>query len=248
MKIPTLHGLIDRRILINFTADPADVARLVPAPFRPKLYRGKAVVGICLIRLKHIKPKGWPDLLGIASENGAHRIAVEWDENGQVREGVYVPRRDTSSPLNALVGGRLFSGQHFLAQFNVVETGPAYHVDFTNSDGTQVAIDAEETAAFAPDSVFETLENVSDFLERGAVGYSPNGPAFDGLRLATYAWRVQPLAVKMVKSSFFADESRFANGSVRFDNALLMTKIEHEWHTLPRIKRQDFGVRFGVRV
>lgn len=234
MKIPTLHGIIDRRILINFTADPADVARLVPAPFRPKLYRGRAVVGICLIRLQHIRPKGWPGFVGVASENGAHRIAVEWDEGGQVREGVYVPRRDTSSRLNAWVGGRLFSSKHFLARFNVVETGKDYHVDFTSSDGTHLAIDAQAAPAFAPDSIFGTLENVSDFLKKGSVGYSPNGAQFDGLRLATYVWRVQPLTVSAVTSSFFEDESRFAKGSVKFDNALLMTKIEHEWHTLPR--------------
>jgi len=77
MKIPTIHGLIDRRILINFTAEVNDVQRIIPAPFRPKLYQGKAIVGICLIRLKNIKPKGLPDCLGISSENGAHRIAVE---------------------------------------------------------------------------------------------------------------------------------------------------------------------------
>jgi hypothetical protein len=78
MKIPTIHGLIDRRILINFTADPDVVRKVVPAPFRPKIYKDKAIVGICLIRLKNVKPKGFPDIVGVSSENGAHRIAVEW--------------------------------------------------------------------------------------------------------------------------------------------------------------------------
>ena len=59
MKIPILHGYIERRI------------------------REKAIVGICLIRLKDIKPKGLPAFVGINSENGAHRIVVEWDENGE---------------------------------------------------------------------------------------------------------------------------------------------------------------------
>jgi hypothetical protein len=48
MKIPTIHGFLDRRILINFTADPKVVAQIIPAPFRPTLYKGKAIV--CLIR------------------------------------------------------------------------------------------------------------------------------------------------------------------------------------------------------
>lgn len=77
MRIPTIHGYIDRRILINFTADPKIVTELVPFPFRPKVYMEKAIVGICLIRLKNIKPKGLPNFMGVNSENGAHRIAVD---------------------------------------------------------------------------------------------------------------------------------------------------------------------------
>lgn len=235
MKIPTLHGLIDRRILLNFTAEPRDVQKLLPAPFRPKLYRDKAIVGICLIRLKNVKPKGLPECLGISSENGAHRIAVEWDEDGQVREGVYIPRRDTSLKLNAWVGGRLFPGKHHLASFNVVETQASYHVDFSSSDNTQISVDAVETASFNPSSIFGTLENVSAFFEQGAIGYSPNGDKFDGLRLTAYTWQVKPLAVQAVSSSFFENESLFPKGSVQFDNALLMKAMEHEWHHVATI-------------
>jgi len=230
MKLPTIHGFIDRRILINFTANAEDVEKILPKPFRPKTYKGKAIVGICLIRLKHIKPKGFPNFLGISSENGAHRIAVEWDEDGQMKEGVFIPRRDTSLRLNTLVGGKLFPGKHHLAKFNVVESNQDYHIDFTSSDNTNISIDAKEVAQFNSHSIFETLENVSSFFEKGAVGYSPNGNKFDGLKLATYNWKVKPLAVSNVKSSFFENEEIFPKDSVQFDNALLMTKVEHEWH------------------
>ncbi|GAB3296135.1 YqjF family protein [Hymenobacter tenuis] len=164
MRIPTIHGIIDRRILINFTADPKDVATILPAPFRPKVYKGKAIVGICLIRLKNIKPKGLPNWLGVSSENGAHRIAVEWDEAGKTQEGVFIPRRDTSLRLNALVGGRLFPGKHHVATFNVRETGPNYHVGFVSSDQTHISIDAAEVEHFNSESIFQTLENASDFF------------------------------------------------------------------------------------
>ena len=148
MKLPTIHGFIDRRILINFTADPKDVEKIIPSPFRPKLYKNKAIVGICLIRLKNIKPKGLPDFVGISSENGAHRIAVEWDDDGQTKEGVFIPRRDTSLRLNTMVGGRIFPGKHHFAKFNVVESGENYHIDFTSSDDTQISIDANEVTIF----------------------------------------------------------------------------------------------------
>jgi hypothetical protein len=35
--------------------------------------------------------------------------------------------------------------------------------------------------------------------------------------------------VTRVESSFFDDRSRFSEGSVRFDCALLMRNVRHEW-------------------
>ena len=230
MKIPTIRGLIDRRILVNYTADIDVVRKILPSTFRPKVYQGKAIVGICLIRLKFLRPKGLPEFIGVSSENGAHRIAVEWDEDGQVKEGVYVPRRDTSLKFNALVGGRLFPGKHHLAKFNVNEHEGNYHVDFLSSDDTMISIDAKETNQFNTNSIFGTLKNVSDFFENGSVGYSPNREKFEGLKLQTYEWKVTQLEVTKVRSSFFENEMIFPKGTVTFDNALLMTKIEHEWH------------------
>ena len=245
MRLPTIHGFIDRRILVNFTADPDVVRKIVPEPFKPKIYKGKAIVGICLIRLKDIKPKGLPDFIGISSENGAHRIAVEWDEEGEIKEGVYIPRRDTSLRLNTLLGGRIFPGKHYFAKFNVKEDGGIYHIDFTSSDNTSISIDVKETISFDPNSIFETLENVSDFFEKGAVGYSPNKDKYEGLKLQAYSWQVRPLEVLTVHSSFYENEAVFPKGSIQFDNALLMTRVEHEWKSM-RDKPHAGNKRFGV--
>lgn len=231
MNIPTITGLIHRRILINYQVDGEVLANYLPRPFRPKLVNGKGIVGICLIRLKHIRPKGLPKQVGISSENAAHRIAVEWTENGELKEGVFIPRRDTSSRLNALAGGRVFPGVHYLAKFKVLEENGRYEVAFTSEDGTFLSIKAEETGTWNTDSVFESLACASDFFEQGAVGFSPNqnGRCFDGLELNTYSWQVQTLKVSEVKSSFFENEAIFPKGNVTFDNALLMHSIEHEW-------------------
>ncbi|MBK1896042.1 DUF2071 domain-containing protein [Chryseobacterium paridis] len=229
MKLPIIHGYIDRRILINFTADPEVVEKMIPFPFRPHLYKNKAIVGICLIRLKNIKALGLPDFVGFGSENGAHRIAVEWDENGEVKTGVYIPRRDTSSRINSLVGGRIFPGKHYHAQFNVKEENKNYHIDFKSSDHLETSIDATETEVFSTNSIFGTLEEASAFFEKGNLGYSPNKNKFEGLELNTYKWETQPLEVSGLKSTFYENEKVFPKGSIAFDNALLMTHIEHTW-------------------
>jgi hypothetical protein len=229
VKIPAIQGIIDRRVLVNFTVEPEIIRKIIPAPFNPKIYKGKAIAGICLIRLKNIRPKGFPDIIGISSENAAHRIAVEWEENNEIKEGVFIPRRDTSSFINNLAGGRIFPGQHHHSTFDVKEENGHYHVAFENSDGTSLSIDAEKTNSFNQDSVFENLENASSFFEAGSVGYSPNKNHFDGLKLKTFEWKVGALKVSSAKSSFFENENIFPKGSVQFDNALLMTEINHEW-------------------
>lgn len=235
MKIPTMHGIIERRILVNYTADPTFIQPILPSPFRPKIYNGKAIVGICLIRLKDIKPKGFPDFVGVNSENAAHRIAVEWEENGITKEGVYIPRRDTNLWLNSIVGGRIFPGKHYFAKFEVEESSTDFHLAYTSADATTLELDAKLSTNFNENSIFGSLENVSRFFQNGSVGYSPNGNCFEGLKLNAYSWEVQPLDIKYIKSSFFEDTSVFPEGSIQLDNAILMQNIEHEWNALPEI-------------
>jgi len=187
MKIPVIKGIIDRRILINYQVEEQVLRDYLPKPFQPKLVKGKGIAGICLIRLKEIRPKGLPRQFGISSENGAHRIAVEWEENGVMREGVYIPRRDTSSKLNALAGGTIFPGVHHFAKFTVKESNSTYEVSFTSRDDTSLSIKAKETEDWNDESVFDDLSCVSSFFEKGAVGYSPDKNAYEGLELRAYS-------------------------------------------------------------
>src|SRR5260370_31308148 len=104
MYILPLEGTIDRRPLVNYRVDPQYLQRLLPDPFRPKRIHGMGIAGICLIRLKQIRPRSLPSLPGLSSENAAHRIAVEWEEQRAYREGVDIPQRDTPSQFNTSVG------------------------------------------------------------------------------------------------------------------------------------------------
>ena len=242
MKTPIIKGIIDRRILINYQIDKEVLENYLPNPFKPKLVNGKGIAGICLIRLKEIRPKGLPKQIGISSENGAHRIAVEWTENGEQKEGVYIPRRDTSSRLNSLAGGTIFPGIHHLADFTVNEKDGDYEIGFVSDDQTSLSIKAKETNTWNSESVFNNLQCVSDFFENGSIGYSPYKNGFDGLELKAYNWKVSLLEVENVKSSFFENESVFPKGSVKFDNALLMKSIEHEWIGLKKIQKAPNNV------
>jgi hypothetical protein len=233
MRIPRVRGVIRRRILVNFRVDAGVIQELLPSPFRPKLHEGKAIAGICLIRLEHIRPRALPAFLGISSENAAHRIAVTWEDVEGQHEGVYIPRRDTGSRWNELAGGRLFPGEHHLARFDVAETAGSIELHMRSNDGA-VSVDVAGTVAdgLPATSGFSNLAAASSFFEGGSLGYSATtrGNRLDGLTLKTATWKVEPLAIDTVHSSWFGDSARFPTGSVAFDCALLMRNIEHEWH------------------
>jgi hypothetical protein len=238
MQFPAMRGIIDRRILANFRIDPEVLAHVLPSPFRPKLVNGMGIAGICLIRLKQIRRRFVPAFMGISSENAAHRFAVEWDQNGETKEGVYIPRRDTSSRLNTLVGGRLFPGVHHHARFQVHEHDDQYSVVLdSDDDDTHVAVEGRVASELPVDSVFGSIRGASDFFECGSLGYSATHTAgeYDGLELHTFNWQVLPLSVERVESSFFEDRKLFPVGSIEFDCALLMRNIKHEWHGRPSL-------------
>jgi uncharacterized protein YqjF (DUF2071 family) len=236
LALPTLHGLIRRRLLLNFRVDPAVLQRQLPARFRPKLHEGYALAGICLIRLEEIRPAHVPSIAGLSSENGAHRMAVTWEDESGSREGVYIPRRDTSSLLNHLVGGRVFPGEHHRARFDVQDDGTNVALRMqADDDGVTIEVRAKAAAALPATSVFADLATASAFFAAGSVGYSVTEEArhFDGIKLVTPRWEVGALDVAHVASSYFDDEALFPKGSIAFDCGLVMRDIAHEWHAEP---------------
>jgi hypothetical protein len=82
MYIPTLEGIIERRLLVNYRVDPAALQRLLPAPFRPKLIHGMGLACISLIRLKQLRPEHCPPHLDFPRRMPL--IASRW--NGKSRE------------------------------------------------------------------------------------------------------------------------------------------------------------------
>ncbi|HYW71992.1 MAG TPA: DUF2071 domain-containing protein [Pyrinomonadaceae bacterium] len=234
MRLPVIQGTIKRRILANFRIDPEAIQRELPNRFRPKLQDGLAVAGICLIRLEYVRPRAMPQAVGLSSENAAHRVAVLWDEDGETREGVFISRRDTNSQINHLFGGRIFPGEHHHAHFSVAESDAEISLKMKSDDAAVVVEVAGRINPSLPaTSIFPSLADASAFFEKGSIGYSVTRERerLDGLELRTEGWRVEPLEISNIYSSYFADKTKFPDGSIEFDHALIMRDVEHEWHT-----------------
>ena len=227
--LPTIQGLIKRRLLVNFRVDPARAEGLLPAGLRPQTVGGYAVVGVCLIRLDELRPVGVPALLGMSSENAAHRIAVEWDGPDAVRTGVYIPRRDTNSRSTVLLGGRLFPGIHQAAQFHVVDSDERVAVRLRSQDGrTAVTVAANVRGPWPAASIFPSAEAASSFFAKDTLGLSPRSDgSLEGIELEVFDWAVTPLHATRLDSSYIMQAF---DGAAAFDNALLMRNIRHRWH------------------
>ena len=240
MHMPVITGLIKRRLLINFRADPDAVKRVLPSGFSPKLQESNAIVGVCLIRLEQVRPKGFPALVGIASENAAYRIAVEWtNPDGRPGQGVYIPRRDTNSLLNVFVGGRMFPGVHHHAHFATEDDGKIVSISVKPDDSAaEVEVSGIEGDSLPASSCFASLEDASAFFDQGCIGYSVSDVAgrLDGLKLETHHWEVRPLDVMNIHSGFFFDKRHFPKGTVEFDHGLVMRNVRHDWLALPPFK------------
>lgn len=238
MRAPRLASVIERRLLVNYRVDPDTVARLLPDGLRPQLVRGHAVAGICLLRLGSVRPVWAPAAAGLRSENAAHRISVERDGPDGVESGVYIPRRDTASPVNRWAGGRVFPGEHGRADFTVRETGDTVRVAFATRDGsTEVDVTAEVTDSLEGSLLFSGLEEASAFFRDGSEGWSAtrSGRSLDGMRLETDAWRVEPARITSARSSFFDDPERFPPGTAELDSVLVMRDVPVRWQPLPEL-------------
>ena len=238
-QAPAMASIIERRLLVNYRVAPDALAPLLPEPFRPQVVHGVGIAGICFIRLGHIRPAWLPALVGVTTENAAHRIGVEWDGAEGIERGVYIPRRDTSSRITAIVGGRLFPGEHHRARFEVREGDGRYAVAFTSIDGSaHAAVRASKVANLPEGSVFPSLTEVSEFFQHAPIGYSATrrGERLDGVELACSAWRIEPLLVEDVESSFFEDRALFEPGVAQFDSALLMHDLPASWLGHPPLK------------
>jgi len=108
-----------------------------------------------------------------------------------------------------------------------------------SEDGdTRVRVAARVADDWPGGSVFSTLDEASTFFAAGSLGWSAgNRPSeFDGLELHSFSWRMEPLFVERVESSFFHNTAIFPPGAAEFDSALLMRGIQHEWRGRGRMR------------
>ena len=225
----SLDSTIEHRLLVNFAADPAVAARLVPAPFEPEFVDGAAILGLCAVRLRSPRPAGLP-AIPMRADGTAHRIAVVHRETG--KRAVWVPLRHTSSRIAAITGGRLVAGVQHPGRF-VVRSAPGAVSVRVQAPDLDVRVTVEPTDALVSRR-FADMDAISAFFHDAPVAYSRNrsGDAAEGLRLHTTGWSIGPARLVEFHSSFL---DALPAGSLELDSVLLMRGVPALWSTAPLV-------------
>ena len=251
MRIPVIRGIIDRRILVNYRVDPEVLASILARALPPQAHqRGRDGGHLPDPTEADTAPFPAPAPRAILREcRPSDRRRVE--HGNERHEGVFVPRRDTSSRLNTAVGGKLFPGAHHHARFSVQEEDGRYRIGLDGDDDRTHLLSrgmshrgcrrprSSDHSRRRPNSSSMVLWVTRRRPKRGSSTVWNCGASAGGLNRWTST---------RVESSFFEDQVRFPAGSVEFDCALLMRGIEHEWHGgRAALRGAEGGRRCGIR-
>ena len=226
--MPTFHATIERRLLVNFRADPAVAASVLPLGLEPRLVDGAAVVGMCLIRLGPLRSGGLPVMR--RSENVAHRVAVWLDG----RPAVYIPRRDTTATTAAVLSRWTAAGREHRARAVVREEADGWDITLCSRDGV-VAVTAEPSATMMPGSVFADVERATEFFVDARCGLRPptRRSEWRSVRLDLVGVSSWPMRVLDARSTWL--ERAFPRGSIELDSGLAMTAANSTWRAVTHL-------------
>jgi hypothetical protein len=231
MARTSFTGRMARRLLVNWRV-PIDAARnALPVGgerLRPRAIGGFAVVGLCLVRLDHLRPAGLPAWVGLASENLAIRMGVEWDTTDGPRGGVLVMHRETSSLANQVVAKRMGFGVHHPGRIVVREDRHFSEINAWGKRGEHSHAHVVTARSIPNASVFKCMEHAESFFRGGETGYSPSMTpgVWNGLHLHLHWWSLQPMHVVAAGSAHI---DRLFGGTAEVDSAFIMRDIPHTW-------------------
>ena len=233
MRIPLIHGVIDRRILVNFRVAPEGPCARPACALPPKAGRRTWDCG----DMSNPPPKPSAEVSApvygvLLGERGTPHCG----STGTMMEGPV--KASTSHEETRPRASILWLGVAFFLAFTTMPASKCLRVRIgirwawiaTTVRPVSSSLGTNLIASPHP-RYFTPCRKPQIFLSAGRWVIPPplNPGAFDGLELRSYSWGVSPLAVERVESNFFSDQIWFPPGSVEFDCALLMRDIEHEW-------------------
>ena len=104
-----VEAFFERSLVLTFAAPAAEIQALLPAPLVPDTFQDKwGFLAVALVQTRHLRPKGWPALLGQDFCLVGYRAFVRYTTPGGKRlRGLYILRSETNRRRMALLGNLL---------------------------------------------------------------------------------------------------------------------------------------------
>lgn len=231
MRAPALRGRIDRRISVFYRLDPTAARGLLPQGLRPRLFRGWALGGVCMLRLARMRPRLLPIPVGLASELAWHRVAVEWDEGGRTLHGHYLLRSETDSRLAPIPGARLVPSPDDCTRIEVRANEEELVGRVESGDGSTDIELVASVAPWAEGTLFKSANAAREAIASGHVVWDGEAEGtLEGVELRSTGGSSQGLQVRRLRSQWFEDPERFPPGTTTLDCAIVVRDADHEWH------------------
>jgi uncharacterized protein YqjF (DUF2071 family) len=228
-------------VSLNYAVDSGALARMLPAPLEPEIWKGTAWVQVLVSSLRDMRPQGLGALFGVSFYQASYRAAVRYRrQGGSWRRGGYFLRSETNHPVMQAVGNRLteFKFHEFgLADMAVVRDGAdlTVAIDAHEPGGKLVAVLDTTPRREPPEgSVWRSLAELHEPLVEcyDALGIDRDNGWLYVLTIDREPWNATFAEVKELYCEALSTGPLSA--SARLDSALHIERCAYKWKPLRR--------------
>jgi hypothetical protein len=212
-------------VLLLWRADPACLVARLPPGAQPLAQRGSGWVAISVGRSEPLRGRFLPRAFPGSADHLALRIAATFDELGESVPGWWTVRHDTSSWIEARLGGTARLAAWRRAAFKLTED--AWQLEASVCSGTSEALYLRaRTSPVLRGSAFPSAREAQEFLTSTRC-VRPH-PVFDSDTgaedLLRGACAPEPLAVFELRCALVDDGSLFPRGALQADSAFRLVE------------------------
>lgn len=208
-NVLTMLGTLEECLLSMYRCPEDAVRHLVPSPFELVSYKGNALLGVVVSRLRYMRPWPLPAWMGMSYHHVAYRIYVQYTPPGQAPiQGLYFLRSEADNTLMKKAGNLLTDFRIHRADIETKrrdqENQENYHVSITNSEdglgNAEADFSLKEAESLHENSCFTSVKEAMEVLH-----YEPYGIFYDESREKVNVvkvtrddsrWKEKPVQVK----------------------------------------------------
>jgi hypothetical protein len=225
----------DRVAALSFAFPEATLKPLVPAGLEMDCYEGYGFLTAALVWTRHLRPAGFPKLLGQDFFLAGYRIFTRLrDESGRNLRGLQIIRSETDKRRMVTLGN-LMTGYHYRQVHLKIEqlgTDTRVVTSLANGETTlDITFDSETPEAQLPQgSPFPDWRTARRFAGPMPFTFSPEaGGKFVVIEGKRTAWTPRPITVKKWQVELFNEEPLHGVEPI-LANAFAVENIDYRWN------------------